>query len=208
MDPRSVVDVLALSVAVIIAALCRRRAQHAAAEIDALCRQLRAASPHQQRDALTNLLHRRAFHELGSGYLEDHPDQPLVAIAVDLDSFWRVNDTYGYPAGDTVLGIIAGRIVDYIASPLVARLGSNTFVALAPVRDDADESPHPNSQVLAGILGTPVWAAGHWITVTASVAEARVSHPADVDAILRRVEASLRRARTITALSDNRQSDR
>jgi diguanylate cyclase len=208
MDPRNVATIVAVGAAFGLVAWCRWRVRHAASEIAALSGRLRATSLHHHRDPLTQLLNRRSFDELGTEYLEQHADEPLVAILVDIDNFWRVNEAYGYAVGDMVLKVIAGRICDYMASAVVARLGSNTFAALAPLRDQVDERTYPDPRVLAGILGTPLWAATHWITVTASVAGVRLSNPTDIDSILGRAEASLRRTRTITALSDNHPPDR
>jgi diguanylate cyclase (GGDEF)-like protein len=55
-----------------------------------------------------------------------------LAIA-DLDNFKRINDTYGHPAGDSVLKSIAGRIMVSLREyDLVGRYGGEEFMIVTP----------------------------------------------------------------------------
>jgi len=80
-----------------------------------------------RRDALTGLLNRRAFlaaaESGGKGAL----------ILVDADRFKAVNDTWGHPAGDSVLVQIASRL-GTAAGPgaIVGRLGGEEFAVFVP----------------------------------------------------------------------------
>jgi diguanylate cyclase len=80
-----------------------------------------------RRDALTGLLNRRAFVAgvEGAG--------PGALILIDADRFKAVNDTYGHPAGDSVLADIASRL-GHVAGPaaLTGRLGGEEFAVFAP----------------------------------------------------------------------------
>ncbi|MEO0323730.1 MAG: GGDEF domain-containing protein [Myxococcota bacterium] len=86
------------------------------------------------RDALTQLHNRRYLDErLESelAYAMRH-SSALSVMLVDLDHFKGINDTFGHPAGDTVLRTVAatlGRVVR--AEDLVARYGGEEFCVLA-----------------------------------------------------------------------------
>jgi diguanylate cyclase (GGDEF)-like protein len=86
-------------------------------------------------DALTGVANRRVAeqrlqHEFQRARRYKHP---LSCILVDIDHFKSVNDTYGHPVGDKVLIEVAAAIRGSIRSTdLVARLGGEEFIVLAP----------------------------------------------------------------------------
>lgn len=59
--------------------------------------------------------------------------EPCAVVAMDIDSFKRVNDRYGHGAGDAVLVKVAERLGS-LAGPrgFVARLGGEEFLAVLP----------------------------------------------------------------------------
>jgi diguanylate cyclase (GGDEF)-like protein len=85
------------------------------------------------RDLLTHALNRRAFQErllAEVAYAARHGEK-LVAIALDIDHFKVVNDTYGHAAGDAVLREVAGSIASTLRSEDVfARIGGEEFALL------------------------------------------------------------------------------
>jgi diguanylate cyclase (GGDEF)-like protein len=85
------------------------------------------------RDPLTRALNRRAFEErlvAEVAYAARHRER-LIVIAVDIDHFKVVNDTYGHAAGDAVLRDVASSIASTLRSEDVfARVGGEEFVLL------------------------------------------------------------------------------
>jgi diguanylate cyclase (GGDEF)-like protein len=86
-------------------------------------------------DALTGLMNRRAFNvklEEESHLIMRHK-YPLSLLMIDVDSFKSYNDSFGHPAGDEALRIIAqtlqkkARKCDY-----VARYGGEEFSVILP----------------------------------------------------------------------------
>lgn len=58
---------------------------------------------------------------------------PLSIIFLDIDHFKLVNDTYGHPAGDTVLRGTAQALIRLVRNgDCVARYGGEEFVLLMP----------------------------------------------------------------------------
>lgn len=86
-------------------------------------------------DELTGLYNRRHFIQLAEKEVDRavRYRHPQALIMFDLDRFKQVNDTYGHPAGDQVLKIVASltrrelRDVD-----LLGRYGGEEFVILLP----------------------------------------------------------------------------
>ena len=87
------------------------------------------------RDPLTNLYNRRYFTELGNrefDRLSRHAGM-ISFVAIDIDHFKQVNDTYGHAGGDKVLQSIAKLIETTIRKPdITCRSGGEEFWALLP----------------------------------------------------------------------------
>lgn len=84
-----------------------------------------------QTDPLTGLLNRRAM----SAALERlyQAQQPFAIIALDIDHFKQVNDTYSHAAGDGVLAQVALLLQQCSREGDVAcRVGGEEFVLLLP----------------------------------------------------------------------------
>jgi diguanylate cyclase (GGDEF)-like protein len=87
------------------------------------------------RDALTGLANRRAF-ELALAREIDRvarSGEPALLLALDIDHFKRVNDTWGHAAGDQVIRAVASALIDCVRPmDLVARVGGEEFAIILP----------------------------------------------------------------------------
>ncbi|MYM73699.1 EAL domain-containing protein [Duganella sp. FT134W] len=85
------------------------------------------------RDALTNLLNRRALiqqleHAVATC---DRNGVGFALLFLDLDKFKQINDNYGHEAGDELLRQVAARLSAAVrVADIVARLGGDEFVVL------------------------------------------------------------------------------
>lgn len=93
-----------------------------------------------QRDPLTGVLNRRAFHEriLQEWERAVRYNRPISCVMADLDFFKRVNDTYGHTTGDAVLKATASLLQSHCrAVDVVCRFGGEEFCIVLPETDEA-----------------------------------------------------------------------
>lgn len=100
----------------------------------------RAELRHQaSHDALTGLANRAHFGEQ-LNRLADAPSAEVSCVLfVDLDRFKAVNDTFGHPVGDKLIGLAAARMRELLPEALIARIGGDEFTILLQ-GDDAHNS--------------------------------------------------------------------
>ncbi|WP_420432083.1 PleD family two-component system response regulator [Hyphobacterium sp.] len=122
--------------------------------------------------------------------------QASVMIA-DLDHFKRVNDTYGHEAGDAVLVEFAERLRNQLrAIDLAGRFGGEEFVVLMP-EADLDDARIGAERLRAAIYDTPFRLPedGGELDVTVSIGVAQILPGEDVEAVMRRADIALYRAK-------------
>lgn len=86
-------------------------------------------------DTLTDLPNRRAFYENGQRAVGNclRTGRPLHVLALDLDHFKNINDTYGHSMGDTVLVGFAHTLRECLRTgDVVGRCGGEEFGVLLP----------------------------------------------------------------------------
>ncbi len=101
------------------------------AEADAL----RAVYDASTRDGLTGLCNRAHLDQRLAADLAfaARHELPLSVVAIDLDYFKRVNDTFGHAAGDAVLRGTAATISSHIRiEDLAARVGGEELLVVLP----------------------------------------------------------------------------
>jgi diguanylate cyclase (GGDEF)-like protein len=179
------VAVLALS-AIVIAALlvlATRQIRHA--------RRLRIAA---MTDELTQLPNRRSLMQAANEQFKHAraDGTKLGVLAVDIDHFKRINDSYGHPAGDAVLVRIAAAMQTVLrAGDHVGRTGGEEFVAVLPRTTEVAVADVAN-RIREAIEATDFSDVHPELLVTASIGTA-VSNPADTtfSAIIKRADDSL-----------------
>ena len=110
----------------------RRAAEETLLRQTAELRKLHAKLKEQaDRDSLTGLLNRRAFHELAEQLLKAarRRRESVTLMMIDLDHFKRVNDQFGHAEGDHVLKLTAAALTATArGDDIVARYGGEEFV--------------------------------------------------------------------------------
>ncbi len=85
-----------------------------------------------EHDMLTGLSNRYAFqNRIDKSVGESEEDSNVALLAIDIDHFKVINDTYGHQAGDALLNLVAKRIQKTIrGDDWAARLGGDEFVVV------------------------------------------------------------------------------
>jgi diguanylate cyclase (GGDEF)-like protein len=149
-------------------------------------------------DALTDLanrvlLNQRLEHALGQSI---RPEQMVAVHHLDLDQFKAVNDTFGHPAGDKLLKIVAERLRGLVReTDTIARMGGDEFeIVQAPITDPSEATSL--AQRFIASISEPFDIDGHQAVIGASVGIA--VGPDDglrPDQLLRNADLALYRAK-------------
>lgn len=91
-------------------------------------------------DYLTGSLARSAFMDRGQRLCESlQPDGKVAVLAMDIDQFKKVNDSFGHAAGDRVLIAFAAAVMRTLRpGDLFGRLGGEEFAIIIPNVSDAE----------------------------------------------------------------------
>src|SRR5262245_16558887 len=102
---------------------------------------LRTSRDEALSDALTGLGNRRALARALDELLpQATPERPLVLALFDLDGFKQYNDTFGHPAGDTLLQRLGGNLAAFLHGRGRAfRMGGDEFCALFETTGEPSE---------------------------------------------------------------------
>jgi|UPI00068F45D9 diguanylate cyclase (GGDEF)-like protein len=123
-------------------------------------------------DPLTGLLNRRGLDELGTRELSRarRLGLPCSALALDLNYFKQINDTYGHVAGDDALCAVAVALRSSLRITDVAtRIGGDEFFVILPGSDEqsADEICERLRATIHGV--TLETAGGQSFSITLSI---------------------------------------
>jgi diguanylate cyclase (GGDEF)-like protein len=118
-------------------------------------------------DPLTGLGNHRSFHERLQRELvnAEHEGSSLALCLVDFDDLKSVNDQYGHPVGDLVLGQVASRLRQGGES---FRLGGDEFAVLLPRQDERQATAVARS-IVERVAALDIEGVGP-VTVSAGVA--------------------------------------
>jgi diguanylate cyclase (GGDEF)-like protein len=177
-------------------------------ELQKLKKEVALLLPLVYKDLLTGLYNRRGFLEEGEkiflavrqarqyksrrrGFLI----KDLSLIFVDFDGFKKVNDTFGHPAGDTLLKSVAGVLVGSLrVNDLVGRWGGDEMVILLVGATNQD------AERIAEELRKKIEAAefrfkSKKMKITASLGVAGIGKDADLESLVSRADKAMYRAK-------------
>lgn len=140
---------------------------------------LRYLSTH---DSLTGLENRGAFFNSLDREVEHSRryGRPFSMVMLDLDHFKNINDTFGHPAGDTVLRAVAENISETCrAADVVCRYGGEEFTVIMPESDFA--AARPAAERIRGAVAARDIVLGGGPTVHVTISAGVASFPADAD---------------------------
>ena len=150
-------------------------------------------------DSLTGLANRRYFDRHLATLVNQATGRGrhMSLLLVDIDHFKRINDTYGHPAGDSVLMEFSQRVRNAVRGiDLVGRYGGEEFVVAMP-DTDANLAYSVGERLRSIISAEPFTVAGSEpVTVTVSVGIGCIEGPSDTPAkLVERADAALYRAK-------------
>jgi diguanylate cyclase (GGDEF)-like protein len=149
-------------------------------------------------DALTDLANRVLLNERLEQALGQriHREEMVAVHHLDLDQFKAVNDTFGHPAGDKLLKIVADRLRTLVReTDTIARMGGDEFVVVQAAIADPAEATSLAQRIIAS-MSEPFDLDGHQAVIGASVGIA--VGPSDglkPDRLLRNADLALYRAK-------------
>jgi diguanylate cyclase (GGDEF)-like protein len=102
-------------------------------------------------DPLTNLGNHRHFHDRLQRELTlaEEKGRPLSLCLIDIDDFKRINDRFGHPIGDRVLGQVGARLRQ---GGEAFRLGGDEFGILLPGLDE--RAAYATASTIVGRIGS------------------------------------------------------
>lgn len=143
------------------------------------------------QDPLTGTLNRAGLF----AKLADKGGRDAAMLLVDLDHFKSINDTWGHAAGDAVLKEFVGRATALLAqNDVIGRLGGEEFV-LCLHHADREAAAMRAEAIRRALSDCPVIWSGQEIRVTASIGVAVWSPTETAEAVIRRADEALYRAK-------------
>ena len=87
-------------------------------------------------DSLTGFANRDGLHQMVAAF---EKDVSFAVLMIDLDGFKQINDAMGFPVGDQLLLMVAGRLRETAGgTDVLARIGADEFIWI--LRDQADKA--------------------------------------------------------------------
>ena len=149
-------------------------------------------------DPLTGLPNRRLLMDrLSLAIAHAHRNQSAMAVMyLDLDGFKLINDTLGHDAGDTLLQMVADRLVAAVRQEdTVSRLGGDEFVIGLSELSHADDAVNMASKVIQA-LAQPYNIQGRNVSMTASVGIGIYpTHGVEVETLMKSADTALYEAK-------------
>ena len=148
-----------------------------AQDFDRMAAELDRAHEHLERlaltDPLTGLLNHRAFKERLEQELRraERERYGIAVVAIDVDNFKEVNDTWGHAAGDEGLRSLAEAFRTHLRPhDICGRVGGDEF-CVAIVRSTAEEAEQVVERLREHVSSLELGPAGQSFTLSAGVSE-------------------------------------
>jgi diguanylate cyclase (GGDEF)-like protein len=138
------------------------------------------------RDGLTGLLNHSALKEqIGREIVRARRNgSPLALAMIDIDLFKRINDSYGHPAGDSVIRVLARLLQQRLRrGDIIGRYGGEEFAVVMPATQAAAAANALDS-VRTAFSDIRHYSDEQEFTVTFSGGVAELAAHADADALL------------------------
>lgn len=167
--------------------------------LDVVKKQLNDANSSMRMDHLTQAFNRKSFDEQVRQQKSLHhlSKQPVTLIALDIDHFKRINDTYGHQTGDLIL-IECVRLLKEVFSrdsDFVARIGGEEFAILLP-ECRFDHALKKAEQAMDRIRGEVYVMDDVKISFTVSMGVAELCEGEDVESWMKRADKALYHSKT------------
>ena len=137
-------------------------------------------------DSLTGIANRRAFADaLDAECVKlKRYGRPFALLAIDLDRFKPVNDTFGHPVGDEVLRRVAARLDQTMRTgDLLARVGGDEFAIIAYGVSEAQQAEEIAARIVE-LMSRPFVIDGQIAEIGASVGVSLAPLDGDTSEIL------------------------
>jgi two-component system cell cycle response regulator len=149
-------------------------------------------------DALTGLPNRRILMDrLTFAITHAHRNKHSMAVMyLDLDGFKQINDTLGHDAGDTLLIMVAARMVAAVRQEdTVVRLGGDEFVIVLWELSHDDGVTKPVLKVIEAV-SQPYVIDGNTISITTSIGiSIYPTHGEDAETLMKSADLALYEAK-------------
>lgn len=186
-----------------------RMERHLVGKHQMLGAQLQQANAHLQRtplhDPLTGLLSRLGLEAAlrKAAQQAEGQGQRVALLAIGLDGFKSVNDSYGHALGDSVLREVARRLVDEagallatsrLAGQTLSRLGGDEFVLMLQGHLDRQAIGRAAGRLLE-VLDGPIECDGHELQLSASIGVACFPEDGGASKLIARANAAMQAAK-------------
>jgi two-component system cell cycle response regulator len=148
-------------------------------------------------DSLTGTNNRRHFLQHAQQELQrsERFSLPMALLMLDIDKFKSVNDSFGHATGDTVLKAVVMACNQNLRHvDLFGRLGGEEFATLLP-QTDLDGALTMAERLRQAVEALEIDGNGAPLRVTVSIGLSALRPGEDLDALMRRADAALYRAK-------------
>jgi diguanylate cyclase (GGDEF)-like protein/PAS domain S-box-containing protein len=149
-------------------------------------------------DAITGLPNRSLFYDrLNQHTYDTRDDEKTAVLVIDLERFSVINETFGRHLGDTLLKMVAERLISFgMDVSHLARISADAFVKILPdIKEEAD-IVHFIKNHIAAALNEPFELEGKELRLSARVGIAIFPDDGkDADTLFQNAEAALKKTK-------------